>query len=241
MLFRRVLKHVKEQNWAAVGIDFVIVVVGVFIGIQTANWNANQQEARLEKIYVDRLIGDLDEDISNFRELEEIFQKKAEFVSLLLNNEIGELMERPANELMRDLNYSTFKSFPPTVSATFDELTSSGRLTLLRDVEIRHELSSYYIWFAHLARIHEEPIGSYTQIVAAKLPGQAFFEWQVLDTIETSEPLLNTIRSIAADEQFEAAANAELFYASKLLFHVRESRKSAEAVQSRLRSYAQSP
>ncbi|GAA6204737.1 hypothetical protein [Thalassotalea sp. SU-HH00458] len=39
MLFRRVLTHVKDQNWFAVGIDFCIVVVGVVIGIQVSNWN----------------------------------------------------------------------------------------------------------------------------------------------------------------------------------------------------------
>ena len=39
MLLRRVIEHVRDQNWFAVGIDFVIVVVGVFIGIQVSNWN----------------------------------------------------------------------------------------------------------------------------------------------------------------------------------------------------------
>ncbi|MEO0368600.1 MAG: hypothetical protein AAF197_07420 [Pseudomonadota bacterium] len=39
MLLRRVTKQVKDQNWFAVGIDFAIVVIGVFIGIQVANWN----------------------------------------------------------------------------------------------------------------------------------------------------------------------------------------------------------
>ena len=39
MLLRRVTKHVKSQNWFAVGIDLVIVVVGVVIGIEVANWN----------------------------------------------------------------------------------------------------------------------------------------------------------------------------------------------------------
>ncbi len=39
MILRRVTKHVKDQNWFAVSIDFFIVVIGVFIGIQVANWN----------------------------------------------------------------------------------------------------------------------------------------------------------------------------------------------------------
>ncbi|NNL89391.1 MAG: hypothetical protein HKP25_09995 [Marinicaulis sp.] len=39
MLLRRITEHVKAQNWFAVALDFLIVVVGVFIGIQVANWN----------------------------------------------------------------------------------------------------------------------------------------------------------------------------------------------------------
>lgn len=31
MLLRRITQHVKDQNWFAVGLDFLIVVVSVFI------------------------------------------------------------------------------------------------------------------------------------------------------------------------------------------------------------------
>ncbi|WP_026377522.1 hypothetical protein [Aestuariibacter salexigens] len=53
MLLRRVMEHVRTQNWTAVFLDFIIVVVGVFIGIQVANWNEqradNQRELTLLK------------------------------------------------------------------------------------------------------------------------------------------------------------------------------------------------
>jgi hypothetical protein len=39
MILRRIPEHVKAQNWFAVGIDFFIVVVGVFVGLQVSNWN----------------------------------------------------------------------------------------------------------------------------------------------------------------------------------------------------------
>ncbi len=42
MILRRITEHVKAQNWTAVALDFFIVVVGVFIGIQVANWNDTQ-------------------------------------------------------------------------------------------------------------------------------------------------------------------------------------------------------
>jgi hypothetical protein len=44
MLLRRITKDVTDQNWFAVFIDFLIVVVGVFIGIQVANWNDVRQQ-----------------------------------------------------------------------------------------------------------------------------------------------------------------------------------------------------
>jgi hypothetical protein len=39
MLLRRVAEHVRQQHWTAIGIDLAIVVLGVFIGLQVANWN----------------------------------------------------------------------------------------------------------------------------------------------------------------------------------------------------------
>ena len=55
MLLRRLTKHVKDQNWFAIGIDFLIVVIGVFIGIQVANWNENNADRREERIILKRL------------------------------------------------------------------------------------------------------------------------------------------------------------------------------------------
>ena len=39
MFFRKISKQLKEQDWTAIWIDLVIVVVGVYLGIQVDNWN----------------------------------------------------------------------------------------------------------------------------------------------------------------------------------------------------------
>jgi hypothetical protein len=39
VLLCRITSHVVDQNWFAVGVDFAIVVIGVFVGIQIADWN----------------------------------------------------------------------------------------------------------------------------------------------------------------------------------------------------------
>ena len=52
MLLRRITKHVKDQNWFAVGLDFLIVVFGVFIGIQVSNWNEEQGRKSQERSHL---------------------------------------------------------------------------------------------------------------------------------------------------------------------------------------------
>lgn len=52
MILRRIKAHIENENWFAVGIDFLIVVVGVFIGIQVANWNEEQGRKAQENSYL---------------------------------------------------------------------------------------------------------------------------------------------------------------------------------------------
>jgi hypothetical protein len=52
MILRRLTANLKAQNWTAVGIDFLIVVLGVFVGIQASNWN----QARISRADTQRLL-----------------------------------------------------------------------------------------------------------------------------------------------------------------------------------------
>lgn len=53
MRYRKIKKHLKDQNWTAVVIDFVIVVVGIWVALLVSEWSENRQQrsdlARVEK------------------------------------------------------------------------------------------------------------------------------------------------------------------------------------------------
>lgn len=46
MILRRITQHVKDQNWTAIAIDFVIVVIGVGVALMGQQWLADRQQAR---------------------------------------------------------------------------------------------------------------------------------------------------------------------------------------------------
>jgi hypothetical protein len=61
MILRRLTQNLRAQNWTAILIELVIVIVGVFIGTQVANWN----EDRLEKRETQRMLARLAPELRN--------------------------------------------------------------------------------------------------------------------------------------------------------------------------------
>jgi hypothetical protein len=78
MLLRKISKHVTEQNWFAVALDFVIVVVGVFIGMQVANWNESRVEFQNETDALIELKKELSESISITSARSETYRQTAD-------------------------------------------------------------------------------------------------------------------------------------------------------------------
>ena len=74
MLLRRITEHVKAQNWFAVGIDFLIVVLGVFIGIQVSNWNEARGLAERERTLLSELRADMEVAIDDTHALKAYFK-----------------------------------------------------------------------------------------------------------------------------------------------------------------------
>ncbi len=65
MILSRIAKHLREQNWTAVGIELLIVIIGVFIGAQASNWNEERKVRDGERVFLERvrseMAGDLDD------------------------------------------------------------------------------------------------------------------------------------------------------------------------------------
>jgi len=59
VILQRLSGHMKNQDWTAVFLDFVIVVLGVFMGLQVQNWNEARLQQQTARVYVERIRDDL--------------------------------------------------------------------------------------------------------------------------------------------------------------------------------------
>lgn len=68
MLLRSITRHVKDQNWFAVALDFVIVVIGVAIAMMGQQWLAERQQREDMRVAEAALQFDLIQNYSNAKE-----------------------------------------------------------------------------------------------------------------------------------------------------------------------------
>jgi hypothetical protein len=57
MLLRRISEHIKAQDWFAVGIDFAIVVIGVYTAVAIESWAADRAQAKRTALVIETLRG----------------------------------------------------------------------------------------------------------------------------------------------------------------------------------------
>ncbi len=145
MILRRVISHFRKQEWTAIGIDFVIVVFGVFFGIQVANWNETRLEEQRAHGFLERLAGDLDrEQVSIDQRLAYIGQSIAYGEAALTWIEDGALAEGSAwKTVMAYFNASRILPYSP-VNTTYQEMRSAGQLGLVNDARLRTSLTEYF-------------------------------------------------------------------------------------------------
>ena len=143
MILRRFTEHIKEQNWFAVGLDVIVVVVGIFLGMQVTEWNEERQNKQIERIIIKRISA---ETITGLNVIDsylafqnDAIKRSIDFFKKLDKDGNCDL----SNKEMSD-GLVAVASFAPLdfEFLVLDELVQSGRVTLIADADVRSGLAS---------------------------------------------------------------------------------------------------
>lgn len=146
MILRRVIEHVRNQEWTAIWIDLAIVVVGVFIGIQVANWNEQRAEDARAQAYLTRLRGNFESDLQSIERREVFWGKVIDDGKRAIHYaETGELADGSAWKTVLAFYQASQLWQWVTADSTYQEMRSGGELGLIRDQVLRDAMSQYYL------------------------------------------------------------------------------------------------
>ncbi|MEO7478434.1 MAG: hypothetical protein ABIT64_04280 [Lysobacteraceae bacterium] len=145
MALHAIAHRFKEHDWFEVGVEVVIVFVGVFFGLQFSNWNQNRQDTVRGMDYLQRFHVELRKESALLDNMIGFGGSVSGYGAGAIGYaESGTLVQGSAWETL--LAYYQASQIAPyrQPSTTFDELRSSGELQLIRNAGLRNRISEHY-------------------------------------------------------------------------------------------------
>lgn len=194
MILRRLATSFRKQDWFAVIIETLIVVMGVFIGLQVNNWNEKRNERGVEAQILERLRQEIpaltamrDED-KQFAQLRKRGLETA-VVKLYREGSTGELTDLECLSIALSHIYS----IPPDNLPVIAELLATGRIDSIRDEDVRTALSRFVL-ARDRGRVTQAAVSAHINQLATSFPDLIASGYQFDDSEEVvgTRPVCNT-------------------------------------------------
>jgi len=143
MILRRFTTQLRRQDWTAVVVELFVVVAGVFIGLQASNWNQQREMDEKGAHFADSLNTDLRAEAWGY-------EYQVHYYGNVLSNADRVMNALTGTAPLSDetLLISAFRATQYNENtrhrATYDELTSTGSIGLIRDPVLRETAMRLY-------------------------------------------------------------------------------------------------
>ena len=161
MIMRRFASRLRQQDWLAVTIEFALVVAGVFLGIQVANWNDARKELALEATYLARIAQDIRSDVADMDEIIRVSAVRMALLNVVLPKASGRALPDGFDSARGRV---AIESVPAYVDAgpnspgfalfiltpldgnrsAYDTMINAGGLADIHDVAMLRRIQDYY-------------------------------------------------------------------------------------------------
>jgi len=186
VILRRIITHFRKQEWTAIALDFLIVVTGVFIGIQVSNWNEARSSSRQEGV----LIAQLADDLRSMREsfvFGDTISRKAHdgWVAIFRALESCRPIEADPELVQYALARYQRTSQVSVQRTAYDEMTSLGMFSRMSDKELKDDVTRLY---AIIERDDLGALGGRTdQLAAGRIMWKSIAFSFASDSIESTD------------------------------------------------------
>ncbi len=140
MIVRRFVTALRQQDWATVAIEFLIVVVGIFVALQVNNWSETSKAMENSRAMLLEFRRDLATDIDGIERVISLLQQQTEIEAAVLQN--IEYSQADAENLRRAFLTEVHQEF--IQERTFNKLQNSPDPTMKGFQELQNQLTSYY-------------------------------------------------------------------------------------------------
>jgi len=144
MIVRRMINALKRQDWTAVAIEFLLVLVGVLLAFQINEWASERQAGAEREAATGRLLVEAEEDVAYFRSEFEDHQEQVRELSYALDRVQNGIWRKEDEARMRaGLTSSVYLDAPSPPSSVYEDIVAAGMLGKIGDPQLRSAISVY--------------------------------------------------------------------------------------------------
>jgi hypothetical protein len=154
MLLTRMRTNLARQNWAAVTMDIIVVIAGILIAFQIERWAESRRDRQLEQEYLLRLKADLYLELQSMQSALEYAGDRIRAARLLESTaRAADIDSEVSRRLPWAVETVSWRSFPQITAFVYEEMKSSGNLSLIRSAPLRMALAEHYNRLEHESRV----------------------------------------------------------------------------------------
>lgn len=221
MILRKFMKHVTEQNWYAVGLDVLVVITGIFLGLQVTEWNDQRKQHEEGLYHLETLLTFVEKDIVDNAALQETSKEhmtntfKAWGILLKYAPEEADLAAYSKNHM------SAFYLWGPKNKPTaLRRIIDGGKLDLIKSRDIQRAILDF-------ESIYDEAIYqtntsySYSREITLTLMNNIKYSDRgiklSIDQLRESEPIKSSLRAKAIMQRIQLDTLGGIQQANKIL------------------------
>lgn len=165
MIVRRMINALRRQDWTAVTIEFLLVLVGVLLAFQINEW-ASEREARAEReAATERLLHEAEDDVTYFRTMVQQHRTAVGDLNYALSQiQKGTWSKADKDRMTTGLTQSVYLDVPSPPSSVYQDIVAAGLLGKIGDPQLRSAISNYHAKLELLASLI-----SYVRQIAPRL------------------------------------------------------------------------
>jgi hypothetical protein len=211
MIVGKIARALTGTDWKELGIELLIVVVGVFLAIQVDNWNERRNELHKEKALLESLHSDFETN-QQIAELRVDEYAKAAEAALKLLQVSGTDQSQSSSDIYSLIEKAVYIRPPEFNSNTWDLLSASGQLTIINSEDIKKRISEFYRTTSAYSRGLQEQVSEKSEGLERYVENHldvvryiyqihpddlSFLEFQNDDAIALSDPARRELRNLS--------------------------------------------
>ena len=142
MTLHRFYQTLLQQNWQTVALEFVFVVVAIFLGLQVDGWNEVRKYRQDELVYLDKVLIDLLAMRTDLVDRIERNETNAErMIAALYALEDCDSSAEAKTDVKYALEHYQVSAPVPYLDATYTEMVQSGALARMQDQVTKQKIA----------------------------------------------------------------------------------------------------